>query len=78
MMTPPSNEVLAVEIKNMDDKIWDIKESQTLTNLKLDSIVRKLDWLSKTYVTRLEFKAASAIVGILAVVLGIIWYFGGN
>jgi len=78
MMTPPSNEVLAVEIKNMDDKIWDIKKSQTLTNLKLDSIVRKLDWLSKTYVTRLEFKAASAIVGILAVVLGIIWYFGGN
>lgn len=65
-------DVLDERIKNMElqnnKEHWEIKE--LLTGLS-----SKIDDLEKKYVTRLEFKAVSWFIGILAVLLGIVWFF---
>jgi len=71
-MTKPSVDVLEERFKNMEQQNnkehWEIKELLT-------SLSSKIDALESKYVTRLEFKAVSAIIGIVAVVLWIVWFF---
>lgn len=71
-MTTPSNEVLDNKIANMveqnNKEHWEIKELLT-------SLSGKIDTLEKKYVTRLEFKAVSISIWLLATLLWIVWFF---
>lgn len=68
----PSNETLDFKISSMEkqnkDEHKEIKEILTELNWKFDR-------LSKIFVTRLEFKAVSAAISIVAVALWMIWFF---
>lgn len=71
-MTKPSVDVLEERFKNMEQQ--NNKEHGEIKEL-LTSLSSKIDALESKYVTRLEFKAVSAILGIVAVVLWIVWFF---
>lgn len=71
-MTKPSIDVLEERFKNMEQQ--NNKEHGEIKEL-LTSLSSKIDALESKYVTRLEFKAVSAIIGIVAVVLWIVWFF---
>ena len=71
-MPVPSNEVLADRYDTMKEQ--NNKEHWELKNLLVD-MSKKIDSLWKVYVTRLEFKAVSAVLWVLAVSLGIIGFF---
>jgi len=71
-MTKPSVDVLEERFKNMEQQ--NNKEHGEIKEL-LTSLSSKIDALESKYVTRLEFKAVSAIIGIVAVVLWIVWFF---
>lgn len=71
-MTKPSVDVLEERFKNMEQQ--NNKEHGEIKEL-LTSLSSKIDTLESKYVTRLEFKAVSAIIGIVAVVLWIVWFF---
>jgi len=68
----PSTEVLEANFINMEKQNkfehWEIK-------ILLTALSNKIDNLEKKYVTRLEFKAVSWFLGILAVLLWIVWFF---
>ena len=71
-MTTPSNEVLDNKIANMveqnNKEHWEIKDLLTTLSSKIDD-------LEKKYVTRLEFKAVSISIWLLATLLWIVWFF---
>lgn len=71
-MTKPSVDVLEERFKNIEQQ--NNKEHGEIKEL-LTSLSSKIDALESKYVTRLEFKAVSAIIGIVAVVLWIVWFF---
>lgn len=71
-MVKPSVDVLEERFKNMEQQ--NNKEHGEIKEL-LTSLSSKIDALESKYVTRLEFKAVSAIIGIVAVVLWIVWFF---
>lgn len=72
VMTTPSNEVLDNKIANMVDQNnkehWEIKDLLT-------TLSKKIDTLESKYVTRLEFKAVSLSIWLIATVIWIIWFF---
>jgi len=82
-MTSPSNEVLEANLKNMIDQNnkehKDIKEQNKKDHLEVKSMFvslsDKIDVLEKKYVTRLEFKAVSLSIWLLATLLGVIGFF---
>jgi len=82
-MTPPSNEVLAANLSNMIDQNnkehHDIKDQNKKDHLEVKTMFselsKKIDVLEKKYVTRLEFKAVSLSLWLLATLLGVIWFF---
>ncbi len=71
-MVTPSNEILDERFKTMEkqNKVehWEIKALLTTLSSKIDD-------LEKKYVTRLEFKAVSISIWLLATLLWIIWFF---
>lgn len=71
-MTTPSNEVLDNKIANMveqnNKEHWEIKDLLT-------TLSKKIDNLEKKYVTRLEFKAVSLSIWLIATIIWIIWFF---
>ena len=71
-MITPSNEILDERFKTMEkqNKVehWEIKDLLTTLSSKIDD-------LEKKYVTRLEFKAVSISIWLLATLLWIVWFF---
>jgi hypothetical protein len=65
-------DVLEERFRNMEEQNnrehWEIKSLLTTLSTKIDN-------LEKKYVTRLEFKAVSWFLGILAILLWIIGFF---
>lgn len=71
-MNAPSNETLDYKIQSMQEQH---KADNEMIMKKLDSIDKKVAELPKSFVTRLEFKAVSAVIATIAVLIGIIWFF---